>query len=98
MTETEIETLVGKAADAALEKFFASKEQRCRCSMDMETHQQHHKFLTDLIGTSNNWSKVKWGVIQWSAIATATVILALFGYGVLMKAVALIIKQSAIGQ
>jgi len=94
MTEEE----VGRVVERTMAAFFEDKERVCRCSLDMKVHQEHHQFLGELIGTANKWSKVKWGVIQWSAIAIASLILALFGYGALMRVVAVVVKQSGGGQ
>lgn len=78
----EIEDMIQRAAKGAIAEFMASKEQQCRCSVDMGIHKEQHEFLGELIETMKRWNSIRWGVLQAVIIAAALGILALLGLGI----------------
>ncbi len=82
MSEAEIEAIIKRAAKGAITEFMASKDQQCRCSVDMGKHKEHHEFIGELILTMRRWNSVRWGIVQAVLIAMALGVVALIGLGI----------------
>lgn len=85
MGEAEIEAIIHKATATAIASFMASKEQQCRCSVDMGQHKEHHEFISEAIETMKRWNSVRWGVVQAVVVALVIGVGWLVGYGVYHK-------------
>ncbi len=82
MSEADLEAIIKRAAQGAISEFMASKDQQCRCSLDMRKHKEHHEFISELVLTMRRWNAVRWGMVQALVIALALGVVALIGLGI----------------